>query len=98
MNINAKPDAFLLGFPIYVNPLLDNVPRMRLSKEVCDIIAPYNPEFCSEINKWMKEFFGTENQVITMNPESPTAKKFIMGPKSYEQIMKQLNLSNLIST
>jgi hypothetical protein len=74
------------GFRVIVNRFLDEIPTMELSKEVRDIIEPYNPEFVKETNKWMKDFFGSTNQVL-VNKEQRT---IFVGPRGLETIKKAL--------
>lgn len=53
--------AMAMGVDIVVNPMLDNVPRMTVSRRFAELMPP---EFVAELNGWMREFFGVANQMV----------------------------------
>lgn len=69
----------LFGCKVFINPLLDNVPRMTLSPNVS-----VTTEFRAEMNAWMLEFFGTENQMLSAEGS------YFVGPQGLETLKKSL--------
>ncbi len=76
----------IFGMPVYIDPLLDDVPKMQLSEEVKKHLTP---KFIAETNAWMREFFGTENRVMVVNdtlPDQRIRKIIFVGRKGLERI------------
>ncbi|MEO1354451.1 MAG: hypothetical protein AAFW48_01495 [Pseudomonadota bacterium] len=73
----GKNMDYFRGLRVVINPMLDNMPKMQLTKKVYDNLPS---PFRDEINAWMREFFGTE-PVMYRHGET-----LIMGPKMLEQV------------
>lgn len=78
--LDKTPGMIGLGEPIFVNPLLDNVPKMQLTPKVYDNLPS---PFRDEMNAWMREFFGTESRIY-----HAAGVGLFVGQKAYEQIRK----------
>lgn len=76
--LDKTPGMVALGEPIFVNQMLDNVPKMQLTPKVYDNLPS---PFRDEMNAWMREFFGTESRIY----HAPGVGLFV-GQKAYEQI------------
>jgi len=74
----APREPNILGQPIFVDPMLDNVPKMQLTPKVYDNLPS---PFRDEINDWMREFFGTESRMY-----HAAGIGVLMGPKMLEQV------------
>lgn len=68
------------GVPVYVSPLLEEMPRMTLSEKV-----PVTAEFRAKTNAWMLEFFGVEHVILKL--VNPTT--LVVGEKTWQQLRKQ---------
>ncbi len=68
-----------MGMRVIVNPMLDDVPRMQTTPRFADLMPP---EFTAELNAWMREFFGTTNDVIRLGQGA-----VVMGPKTYAALL-----------
>lgn len=77
--MNQSPLS-MYGLLIQVNPLLDNVPRMRVSARFAELMPP---EFVADLNAWMLEFFGTES-VVYRTPGG----RVVMGEKAYRVLLE----------
>lgn len=66
------------GFRVVINPMLDNMPKMTLTRKVYDNLPS---PFRDEINAWMRDFFGTESIMLRGGNDT-----LIMGPKMLEQV------------
>ncbi|WP_409266841.1 hypothetical protein [Massilia sp. BHUDP2] len=71
----------LYGMPVIVNPMLDDVPKMRLSESVRQIVTP---EFAASVDRWMLDFFGAENRVLVLQGQT-----FVVGPKTLAALRLQ---------
>ncbi|WP_394475055.1 hypothetical protein [Ralstonia mannitolilytica] len=74
----APKEPSILGQPIFVDPLLDNVPKMQLTPKVYDNLPS---PFRDEINAWMRDFFGTESRMY-----HAAGIGVLMGPKMLAQV------------
>jgi hypothetical protein len=72
----------LMGMRLMIDPSLDNVPRMQLSAALSSNLPP---AFVEDYNAWLREFFGTESQVIA------TPHMMALGPRSYAKIKGIVN-------
>ncbi|GAQ30274.1 hypothetical protein SAMD00023378_3957 [Ralstonia sp. NT80] len=79
-NINGR--LTMLGEPVFVNPYLDNVPKMQLTRKVAENLPP---GFADEMNAWMADFFGRESKVVHM-----PGIGFFMGRMAYEQLQEHV--------
>ncbi|WP_321968864.1 hypothetical protein [Paraburkholderia tropica] len=70
----------LYGLAIQVDPLLDNVPRMRVSARFAELMPP---EFVADLNAWMLEFFGTESVMYRL-----PGGRVVMGEKAYRVLQE----------
>ncbi len=75
----------LMGMRVIVNPMLDNMPRMQTSARFAELMPP---EFVSELNGWMRDFFGTQSIAVTIDRNT-----IAVGPKAYREIQAS-QLSN----
>ena len=64
----------LNGVRIVVNPICDDVPKMTVSSRFAELMPS---GFVTELNAWMREFFGTENVMYRLGDHT-----VVMGPKS----------------
>lgn len=74
-----KGPLTICGMEIILNPLLDDLPRMQLSPKARAVVTP---EFAAEMDAWMREFFGTGDQVIT------TQGRMFVGTKAYYKMKR----------
>lgn len=79
---SLRPQRTQLGEKIFVNPILDNMPKMQLTPAVYDNL-PW--PFRDEINAWMRDFFGTESKVYHVQGVG-----IFMGRKAYEQLQEHV--------
>lgn len=74
----APKEPSIIGMPVHVNQLLDDMPKMQLTQKVYDNLpAPFR----DEINAWMREFFGTESRMYQV-----AGVGIFMGPKMLAQV------------
>lgn len=71
-----------MGYKVFISPLLDGVPKVQLSESVVAIIEPINPQFVVDMNKWLAEFFGTEDRVIVNRLDNAV----MVGPNTHERM------------
>ncbi|WP_176331596.1 hypothetical protein [Burkholderia vietnamiensis] len=64
----------VLGMEVIESPLCAEVPRMTVSPRFAELMPA---EFVSDLNRWMREFFGTsdvsyivEGRTIVMSPRA----------------------------
>jgi len=79
--VTTAPDYFL-GMRIYVDGSLDNVPRMQLTPAFA---ANMPPGWVEETNKWMREFFGTENKIIAIE----NGRSVVMVPRTFARLKQE---------
>lgn len=74
--------ATLMGYRVLVNPMLDDVPRMRTSPRFAELMPV---GFVAELNAWMLEFFGTEPIAITIDRNT-----IVVSEKTFRAMKEQL--------
>lgn len=75
---SLRHQCLLNGERVFVNPILDDMPKMQLTQAVYDNL-PW--PFREEVNAWMREFFGTESRIYHVRGVG-----IFMGRKAYEQM------------
>lgn len=74
--MNHYPNR-IMGMDVIVNPMCDDVPRMKVNHEFEKLMPP---EFVSDLNRWMLEFFGRHNVTYRLG------NMLIVGPKTLRAI------------
>ena len=67
---------------IIEDPNLDDMPKMTVSTRFAELMPT---EFVSDLNAWMREFFGTENRLYQVGADT-----VYMGPKSIAALHAQI--------
>ncbi len=68
----------LMGMPVIINPLCDNVQRVSVSAEFARI---QSPELVASTNAWMLKFFGAHDVAYIITDPCTSAKHFVIGPR-----------------
>lgn len=71
----------LLGMRVLVNPMCDDVQRMRPAARFAELMPP---EFVAELDAWMLKFFGTQNLTYKLGDGT-----IVTGPKTYRAMRDQ---------
>jgi len=71
-----------MGMRVIVNPMLDDVPRMRTAQRFAELMPA---DFVASLDAWMLEFFGTANTAMRLDSNT-----IAMGPKAYAAIYAAL--------
>lgn len=67
---------------IIEDPRLDDMQKMTVSTRFAELMPP---EFVSDLNAWLLEFFGTENRIYRVGGDT-----IYMGPKMIAALKSQL--------
>ncbi|EIP85851.1 hypothetical protein A33K_16941 [Burkholderia humptydooensis MSMB43] len=70
-----------MGLKIVVDSIFDDCPRMQVSSRFAELMPE---QFVIDLNGWMREFFGTENRMVSVGDEA-----LLMGPKGYEVLLRE---------
>lgn len=71
----------LYGMKVYVNPDLDNVPKMTVNKRFAELMPQ---AFVDDLNAWMLDFFGTQSVMYQIGNHG-----IAMGPKLLEAVKRE---------
>lgn len=74
----------LTGLKVIVNPMLDNIPRMTVSKRFAELMPA---EFVTDLNAWMLEFFGTHSLALMVDRNT-----IAVGQRAYQVIKEGSNV------
>lgn len=72
----------LMGFPVVIDPLCDNVPCMQVSEK----FAASFPALAVETNAWMREFFGTKSVMYVATDPMTQRKTIILGLRAMDKL------------
>ena len=75
------------GLKVYVQP---DSPKMQLSESIKEVLSP---DFVTEINAWMVDFFGVTN--LIPDGQFLFSEKFgftTMNPRTYARFLAEVNV------
>jgi hypothetical protein len=77
MNIDNYSSLF--GVDIRINQLCDDVPRMTPNPAFANLMPE---KFVSELRDWMRQFFGTEDMIYSID----SGRTIVCGPKTIRKL------------
>lgn len=77
MNIDNYSSLF--GVDIRVSPFCDDVPLMTPNPAFANLMPE---EFVDELRDWMRQFFGTEDKIYSVD----NGRTIICGPKTMRKL------------
>lgn len=84
-DLYSRPGAYqttFMGYKIYIDPALDDMPKFKLSPKMCEILGPFRT---AEFHEWSGRFFGVTSEVLVLRGSSI----MVVGPKTHRQMMER---------
>ncbi|WP_322038194.1 hypothetical protein [Burkholderia cenocepacia] len=74
----------VMGMDVIESPLCADVPRMTVSPRFAELMPA---EFVSDLNRWMREFFGTSDVSYILE-----GRTIVMSPRAAADLRRQASV------